>query len=48
MKIKEVEQRTGIGRSNIRYYEREGLLRPARANDSNYRDYTESTSLHQL
>ena len=41
MKIKEVEQRTGIGRSNIRYYEREGLLRPARANDSNYRDYTE-------
>ena len=41
MKIKEVEQRTGIGRSNIRYYEREGLLRPARVNDSNYRDYTE-------
>ena len=41
MKIKEVEQRVGIGRSNIRYYEREGFLRPDRDNENNYREYTE-------
>ena len=41
MKIKEVEQRVGIGRSNIRYYEREGFLRPVRDNENNYREYTE-------
>ena len=41
MKIKEVEQRVGIGRSNIRYYEREGFLRPVRYNENNYREYTE-------
>lgn len=41
MKIKEVEQRVGMGRSNIRYYEREGLLHPDRDTDNNYREYTE-------
>lgn len=41
MKIKEVEQRVGIGRSNIRYYERQGFLRPVRYNENNYREYTE-------
>jgi len=41
MKIKEVEQRTGIGRSNIHYYEKEGLLAPVRNHENNYREYTE-------
>lgn len=41
MKIKEVEQRTGIGRSNIHYYEKEGLLAPVRNRENNYREYTE-------
>lgn len=41
MKIKEVEQLVGIGRANIRYYEKEGLLNPTRNNENNYREYTE-------
>ncbi|MCD8125101.1 MAG: MerR family transcriptional regulator [Lachnospiraceae bacterium] len=40
MKIKEVEQRLGVDRANIRYYEREGLLLPARG-ENRYRDYSE-------
>ena len=38
MKIKEVEQRTGIKCANIRYYEKEGLLVPKRT-ENNYREY---------
>lgn len=41
MKIKEVEQRVGITRANIRYYEEEGLISPARNSENNYRDYSE-------
>lgn len=41
MKIKEAEQLTGIPAANIRYYEREGLLKPRRSKENNYRDYTE-------
>lgn len=41
MKIKEVEQRTGISSANIRFYEKEGLLTPKRSKENNYRDYTE-------
>jgi len=41
MKIKEVEQRTGVGRSNIHYYEKEGFLSPIRNRENNYREYTE-------
>ncbi len=40
MKIKEVEEKTGLSRANIRLYERRGLLAPSRENN-NYRDYTE-------
>lgn len=40
MTIKEIEEKTGMTRANIRYYEREGLLSPSRA-DNNYRDYSE-------
>ena len=38
MTIKELEQRTGMPRANIRYYEEEGLLTPRRL-DNGYRDY---------
>ncbi len=42
MKIKEVEQRVGMKRANIRYYEKEGLLKaPERNSENNYREYTE-------
>lgn len=40
MKINDLEKLTGLKRSNIFYYEREGLLAPRRE-DNNYRDYTE-------
>ena len=40
MKIKEIEERSGMSRANIRFYESEGLLAPER--DTNgYRDYSE-------
>ena len=40
MTIKELEQKTGMARANIRYYEGEGLLSPKRL-DNGYRDYSE-------
>ena len=30
MTIKEVEECTGLSRSNVRFYEKEGLISPAR------------------
>lgn len=45
MTIKEVEEKTGLSRSNIRFYEKEGLLRPRRSAVSGYRDYTEEDVL---
>lgn len=42
MKIKEMEQRTGIRSANIRYYEKMGLLVPEREKASNYREYSEA------
>lgn len=41
MKMKEAEKRTGLDRKNIRYYESEELLAPARAEGNRYRDYSE-------
>lgn len=41
MKIKEVENRVGMTRANIRYYEQEGLLKPTVRNENNYREYSE-------
>ena len=44
MTIKDVEERTGLSRSNIRFYEKEKLIEPSR-NESNgysYRDYSEN------
>ena len=41
MNIKEIEERSGLPRSGIRYYEAEGLLNPARL-ENGYRDYSEA------
>lgn len=41
MTSKEMETRSGVPRANIRYYESEGLLHPARAKNG-YRDYSEA------
>ena len=40
MTSKEMESRSGVPRANIRYYEAEGLLDPARSGNG-YRDYSE-------
>ena len=46
MNIKEIEQRSGMTRANVRFYEQEGLLSPRRL-DNGYRDYSED-DLQQL
>ena len=40
MTIKELERRTGLPRTSIRFYEQEELLHPERK-ENNYRDYSE-------
>ncbi len=40
MTSKEIESRSGVAKANIRYYEAEGLLMPAREKNG-YRDYSE-------
>lgn len=40
MKIKEVEELTGITKQNIRYYEKKGLLNPDRNQENDYREYS--------
>jgi DNA-binding transcriptional MerR regulator len=42
MKIGELSRRSGVSIRMLRYYEAEGLLRPARTN-SDYRDYDASS-----
>lgn len=41
MNINELERLTGITKQNIRFYEKKGLLCPARNAENNYRAYTE-------
>ena len=41
MTIKEVEELTGLTRSNIRFYEKENLIKPSRNDKNGYRDYSE-------
>ena len=41
MTIKEAEKRTGLTRSNIRFYEKEKLIEPLRNDNNGYRDYSE-------
>ena len=38
MTIKDVEERTGLSRSNIRFYEKEKLIEPSRNESNGYRD----------
>lgn len=40
MTIKEVEEKTGLARSNIRFYEKESLICPARNGNNSYREYS--------
>ena len=49
MTVKELEDALGMSRANIRYYEREGLLAPARL-ENGYRDYTgeDRTALEKI
>ena len=42
MTIKEVEQRTGLPRSVIRFYEKEGLITPQRNEENRYRTYAQA------
>ena len=41
MKIGQAAQLTGLTISNIRFYERKGLLEPERNDQSKYRNYSE-------
>lgn len=41
MTIKEVEEQTGLPRSNIRFYEKEKLIEPIRNDKNGYREYSE-------
>lgn len=41
MTIKEVEEQTGLTRSNIRFYEKEKLIEPSRNDKNGYREYSE-------
>ncbi len=45
MRISEVEKLVGISKKNIRYYEEEGLLDPAREAGNGYRRYSEDDVL---
>ena len=42
MTMKDVEERTGLSRSNIRFYEKENLIEPSRNESNGYRDYSEN------
>ena len=41
MRIGEVAQRTGLSISNIRFYEKKGLIGPERNEQNRYREYEE-------
>ena len=41
MNIKQASEQSGVSAPNIRFYEKEGLLNPARLPGNDYRDYTE-------
>lgn len=42
MRIGEIAEKTGLSISNIRFYEKKGLIGPNREEDSKYRNYTEA------
>lgn len=41
MRIGEIAEVTGISVSNVRFYEKKGLLTPARESENNYREYSQ-------
>ena len=41
MRIREVEERVGITKKNIRFYEEQGLLKPDRETGNGYREYSQ-------
>lgn len=41
MNIKQAESLTGVARQNIRFYEKQGLLKPARNRENDYREYSQ-------
>lgn len=45
MRVGEIAKQTGLNISNIRFYERKGLLCPDREENSRYRDYTKEDVL---
>jgi DNA-binding transcriptional MerR regulator len=44
LNVSDIAAQTGISRDAVRYYEKEGLLPPARRSPSGYREYDESTA----
>ena len=40
MNIKQAAEQSGVSSPNIRFYEKEGLMTPARNRGNAYRDYT--------
>ena len=42
MRIGEIAEKTGLSVSNIRFYEKKGLIGPNREEESKYRNYTDS------
>ena len=42
VRIREVEERVGITKKNIRFYEEQGLLKPEREAGNGYREYTQA------
>lgn len=42
MNIKQAEHLSGVSKRNIRFYEQEGLITPARNRENDYREYTEA------
>lgn len=42
MNIKQAETLSGVSRQNIRFYERQGLIQPARNSENDYREYTDA------
>lgn len=47
MNIKQAEAQSGVARQNIRFYEKQGLLSPARNPENDYREYTQE-DIHTL
>ena len=45
MGIKEAEEATGVSRQNIRFYEKQGLIYPARNKKNSYREYSDEDIL---